>query len=69
METVKIKVTVTGYYTVSEDELPNYDLSEFDPEAIVAVDRAELNSGKVPVESVINWFEEDGVVELEIVPS
>ena len=65
-KTARIKVTVVGYYTVTEDEVSNYDLEEFDAVTMAEVDSRMVAEGKVSAHEIIDmWLDEDAVVTLE----
>ena len=36
-----IKVTIVGYYPISEKEVENYDIAEFDPVRMAEIDQEE----------------------------
>ncbi len=51
----QIKVTIVGYYHVSEDEIDNYGIEEFDLAKMAKIDDEEYRKHR-DTERVISWF-------------
>jgi hypothetical protein len=52
----QVKVTIVGYYLVSDEELGNYGIEEFDVAAMAKVDSDVYQNGGGDAQSIIDWF-------------
>ena len=59
------KVTITGYYWISDSELDTYEVDEFNLDKMVAIDQDNLDEGRVDVASVVEWMKEEPSVVIE----
>lgn len=53
----QVKVTIVGYYLVSDAELENYGIQEFDPVKMAEVDQEEYYKHR-DLHSIIDFFRE-----------
>jgi hypothetical protein len=59
MEHGLVKVTIIGYYLVSDQELENYGLEEFHVAAMAKVDQNSYNAQQVDPREIIDWFRDE----------
>jgi hypothetical protein len=50
-----VKVTIVGYYPVSDQELDAYNIEEFDPVKMAAIDQEEF-ARRSDLGDVVSWF-------------